>query len=102
MNTSYKIAMISLMAITVVLAIIDIRNEMYKDAFYMGVQLLWLAVTYSLISAVGRAEKHRQMWYDAYNIADNKLAESEKREQLAQNLIAQLRKRIRNYEQRDN
>lgn len=94
MKTSYKIALFILMAATIVVAIIDIKLSLYQEAFYMVIQLFWLGIFYSAFYGWSKTQTLNQKIMKEWDKTTQALLESTKREEIAHELIADLRKRI--------
>lgn len=91
MGKGYKITMWVLMALTIVVVISDCRVASYKDAFYHGIQFIWLCLLYFACCGWLKVCKYILNELEQTN---TKLQEANKREQIAHNLIADLRKRL--------
>ncbi len=94
MRKTYKALMITLMAATIVVAIIDIKLSLYQEAFYMVIQLFWLGIFYSAIYGWSKAQTLNQKIMKEWDKTTQALLESTKREEIAHKIIEELRKRI--------
>lgn len=94
MRKTYKVLMIAMMAATIVVAIIDIKLCNYKDAFYMMMQAFWLGLFYTVLYGWSKSQKLNEQILQEWDKTTKSLVEAMQREQIAHNLIADLRKRL--------
>ena len=94
MKKSYKIVLLTMIAASIVVAIIDIKLCNYKDAFYMMIQAIWLGLFYSTLYGWSKSQKLNEQIMQEWDKTTKSLVESMQREQIAHELIADLRKRL--------
>lgn len=94
MGKGYKIALLTMIAAFIVVAIIDIKLSNYKDAFYMMMQAFWLGLFYSVLYGWSKTQKLNEQIMQEWDKTTKSLVEATQREQIAHNLIADLRKRL--------
>ena len=94
MRKTYKALMFAMMAVFIVVAIIDIKLSNYKDAFYMMMQAFWLGIIYSTLYGWSKSIKLNELIRQEWNKTIKSFEEALRREQIAHNLIADLRKRL--------
>lgn len=94
MKKGYKIALLTMIAASIVVAIIDIKLCNYKDAFYMAIQAFWLGIIYSTLNCWSKSQKLNEQIRQEWNKTIKSFEEALRREQIAHNLIADLRKRL--------
>ena len=94
MRKTYKALMFAMMAVFIVVAIIDIKLSNYKDAFYMMMQAFWLGIIYSTLYGWSKSQKLNEQIRQEWNKTIKSFEEALRRERIAHELIADLRKRL--------
>ena len=94
MRKTYKALVFAMIAVSIVVAIIDIKLCNYKEAFYMAIQAIWLGLFYSTLYGWSKSQKLNEQILQEWNKTIKSFEEALRREQIAHNLIADLRKRL--------
>jgi hypothetical protein len=94
MRKTYKALVIAMIAVSIVVAIIDVKLCNYKDAFYMMIQAIWLGLFYSALYGWSKSQKLNEQIMQEWDKTTKSLVEAMQREQIAHELIADLRKRL--------
>lgn len=94
MRKTYKALVIAMIAVSIVVAIIDIKLCNYKDAFYMAIQALWLGLFYYALYGWSKSQKLNEQIRQEWNKTIKSFEEALRRERIAHGLIADLRKRL--------
>lgn len=94
MRKTYKALMITMIAASIVVAIIDVKLCDYEDAFYMAIQAIWLGLFYSTLCGWSKSQKLNEQIMQEWDKTTKSLVEAMQREQKAHKLIADLRKRL--------
>lgn len=94
MKKGYKIVLLTMIAVSIVVAIIDIKLCNYKEAFYMAIQAIWLGLFYSTLCGWSKSQKLNEQIMQEWDKTTKSLVEAMQREQKAHKLIADLRKRL--------
>lgn len=94
MKKGCKIVLLTMTATFIVVAIIDVKLCNYKDAFYMAMQAFWLGLFYSALYGWSKSQKLNEQILQEWDKTTKSLVEAMQREQIAHNLIVDLRKRL--------
>jgi hypothetical protein len=94
MKKGCKIVLLTMIAAFIVVAIIDIKLCNYKDAFYMMMQAFWLGLYYYALYGWSKSQKLNEQILQEWNKTIKSFEEALRRERIAHELIADLRKRL--------